>query len=141
MKEIKIYVDGSWSANNPHVVGWAIVAMDGNKFRGKITGETVSMRNVIGEICAASQAVLYARDKQYDHVIIMYDMEGIEKWANKKWKRNNEYTERYYQFIYTQRKDIKISFQKIPRENNFADIGAKSVTQLIDTRKSLVNDL
>ena len=75
--------------------------------------EYMKMRNVAGEILGSEQAVLWAVEHGYREVVIYYDYEGIEKWANDIWKANKAGTIRYKEFIAEKRKEITISFQKV----------------------------
>lgn len=95
----------------------------------------VTMRNVAGEILGSEQAVLWALEHEYQEIVIYYDYEGIEKWANGVWKANKPGTQRYKEFIAEKRKQITISFQKVAahtgvKYNEMADQLAKEALGL-----------
>ena len=46
-------------------------------------------------------------------VTIVFDYQGIESWALGTWKRNNEITSNYHNFMREKMKDIKILFKKV----------------------------
>lgn len=75
--------------------------------------EYVKMRNVSGEILGSEQAVLWAIEHGYREVVIYYDFNGIENWANGVWQANTTGTIRYKEFIAEKRKEIDISFQSV----------------------------
>ena len=110
------YVDGSYEHSiGKYAYGCVMVLPDGPvELNGADNDEDyVSMRNVAGEILGSEKAILWAVEHGYSEVIIYYDYEGIEKWANDIWKANKPGTIRYKQFVAEQRKKIKISFCKV----------------------------
>lgn len=131
MKEISIYVDGSYTVDNPGVAGWGWIAMDGNRKvasgDGALSGLVVSMRQVGGEMKAAMEAVKWAVGK-YDSVVIMYDYEGVRSWALGDWRAKNEWTRAYVGWINGLGSAIKLSFEKIDASANLADEYARRAT-------------
>ena len=132
------YVDGSYEQSiGKYAYGCVMVLPDGPvELNGADNDEDyVSMRNVAGEILGSEKAILWAVEHGYSEVIIYYDYEGIEKWANDIWKANKPGTIRYKQFVADQRKNIKISFQKVAAHtgdtyNEMADKLAKAALGL-----------
>lgn len=132
------YVDGSYEhSRGQYAYGCVMVLPDQLvKLNGKDNDEEyVSMRNVAGEILGSEKAILWAVEHGYEEVVIYYDYEGIEKWANDIWKANKPGTIRYKQFVSEQRKKIKISFKKVAAHmgdtyNEMADELAKDALEL-----------
>ncbi len=111
------YVDGSYNIKT-HEYGYGCVIIHGQsileQFNGKGDSEDyVTMRNVAGEIIGSEMAIRYAIKKGYKFICIYYDYEGIEKWANSKWKANKPGTIAYQRFIQESRQHIEISFIKV----------------------------
>ncbi len=132
-----IYVDGSWSANKPGVVGWAFVLVNNgiqNAIKGQLTGDIVSMHQVGGELKAVMKAIEYCETRP-DIIItaIYYDYDGIKKWLTGEWKTKNEYTQAYKNYI-LQREIPLTLFVKCNRKNNYADMYAKQITGAKDRR-------
>jgi ribonuclease HI len=127
MKEITLYVDGSYSTKTPDVVGWGWCNEDESLYgKGNFQKDRnnpfniLSGRQVGGEIKAAMEAVKTAKDSGAENIIIMHDYKGIEKWATGKWKSNKVYTHIYAEWMQLQTKKIKISFKKVSSEDNKA---------------------
>ena len=131
------YVYGSYEHSiGKYAYGCVMVLPDGPiELNGADNDEDyVSMRNVAGEILGSEKAILWAVEHGYSEVVIYYDYEGIEKWANDIWKANKPGTIRYKQFVADQRKNIKISFQKVAAHtgvtyNEMADKLAKAAIE------------
>ncbi|MGM5488505.1 MAG: viroplasmin family protein [Nanobdellota archaeon] len=107
------YVDGSYHAG-VYSYG-AVIIKDSNviktmKGKGR---KGATMRQVYGELMGAMKAIDYAIQMQEPAIQIRYDYAGIEMWANGLWKRNNEYTQYYHQFIQKRRQQITIQFRKV----------------------------
>ena len=132
------YVDGSYEHSlKRYAYGCVMVLPDELvKLNGAGDDEDyVSMRNVAGEILGSEKAILWALEHGYSEVVIYYDYEGIEKWANDIWKANKPGTIRYKQFVAEQRKNIKITFHKVAAHtgvtyNEMADQLAKAALEL-----------
>ena len=132
------YVDGSYDHNQKkYAYGCAlvlpeeVVTLNGSDE----DPDYVEMRNVAGEILGSEKAVLWAIEHGYREIVIYYDYEGIEKWANDIWKANKAGTIRYKEFIAGKRKEISISFQKVAAHtgvtyNEMADRLAKEALGL-----------
>lgn len=134
------YVDGSYDdTQKKYAYGCVFVFEDEEITLNGCDNDKdyVSMRNVAGEILGSECAVNWAREHGYSKIIIYYDYEGIEKWANDIWKANKPGTIRYKEFIKEQREHIEICFQKVAAHtgdtyNEMADSLAKKALGLID---------
>lgn len=115
-KIVKAYVDGSYSAiDEKYSYGCVILIEDKIlKFGGVDNNiDYIGMKNVAGELLGSMEAIKWAKDNNYDSVIIYHDYEGIERWANNNWKANKKGTQEYVKFINNYRKYIDISFVKV----------------------------
>lgn len=120
INEIIAYVDGSYIDN---IYGSGVVLIKDNEIIHTISqaGENVemlSMWNVSGEIIASMLAIQYAVKNNYNKITIYYDYEGIEKWANHKWKAKKKGTIAYQNFIDKYRNKIIIGFTKVKAHSN-----------------------
>jgi ribonuclease HI len=61
--------------------------------------EMVSMRNVAGEILAATHAIRIAEEHMIKFLTIYYDYEGIKHWATGEWAANKKKTKEYVKTI------------------------------------------
>lgn len=132
------YVDGSYDHSQLRYAYGCALVLPEEVVTLNGSGEEpdyVTMRNVAGEILGSEQAVLWALEHEYQEIVIYYDYEGIEKWANGVWKANKPGTQRYKEFIAEKRKQIAISFQKVAahtgvKYNEMADQLAKEALGL-----------
>ncbi len=132
------YVDGSYDPDQKKYAYGCALVLPEEVVTLNGSGEDpdyVEMRNVAGEILGSEKAVLWAIEHGYREVVIYYDYEGIEKWANDIWKANKAGTIRYKEFIAGKRKEISISFQKVAAHtgvtyNEMADRLAKEALGL-----------
>lgn len=135
-----VYVDGSY--NEPlDIVGYGLVAVINGKeiyrdFNGFKEHPHNKSRNVFGEILGAIEAIEFAMQNKYTEVTIAYDYKGIECWATKEWKAQNEMTQTYVRYIDYVKNKIKINFLKIQAHtgntfNELADELAKKGAKLI----------
>ncbi len=110
-----IYSDGSFNSEN-QLYGLGYILIQQSKItkvmgQGKIFKE---QRNVAGELIAVLSALELSIENDTNIILICYDYEGIEKWAESKWKTNLPLTIRYKNKIKSLRKQgIKIRFKKI----------------------------
>ncbi|MFP4424394.1 MAG: viroplasmin family protein [Candidatus Woesearchaeota archaeon] len=124
------YVDGSYHAGE---YSYGLVILKNGKIIKKMNGKGrkgASMHQVYGELKGAMKAIEYAVKEKEPAIEIRYDYAGIEMWANGLWKRNNEHTQYYHDFIQKKRQKIKIMFRKIKAHsgdyyNDLADELAK----------------
>ena len=111
------YTDGSYNTNT-HACGAGLVLFHGpykETFKELNTDtEAESMRNVTGEIIAATIAIKKALEGNAKTLTIYHDYTGIAEWANKTWKAKNKYTQAYQTFVAEARKSIKIEFKHVP---------------------------
>lgn len=114
---LTVYVDGSFSLEKGNF-SYGLIAIDDGEIVYEDNGvgfdeKAIPLRNVSGEVLGARKAVEYAISKNYSHVTIVFDYQGIESWALGTWKRNNEITSNYNSFMKEKMKEINISFKKV----------------------------
>lgn len=130
-KIYEIYTDGSYSDN---VYAWAFVVV----YQGEVIhqdygvgtdSEAVKTRNIAGELTAVMRACSWAKNKGLEKIVIRHDLQGVATWAKGEWKRNNQVTIKYYEFM---QKYVKafVSFKHIKghsgdKYNDIADLLAK----------------
>ena len=112
-----IYVDGSFSVEKGNF-SYGLLAIKDKKviYEDKGVGSdknAISLRNVSGEVLGAKKAVEYAIKNNYKSVTIVFDYQGIESWAIGTWKRNNDITIEYHEFMKEKMKQIDIRFKKV----------------------------
>ncbi|MGL4569946.1 MAG: viroplasmin family protein [Clostridium sp.] len=114
---LTIYVDGSFSLEKKNFSYGLVAILEGNViYEDNGVGfdeKAIPLRNVSGEVLGAMKAVEYAVNNGHKQVTIVFDYQGIESWALGTWKRNNEITTSYHNFMREKMKDIKISFKKV----------------------------
>lgn len=126
------YVDGSYCNEKKIYSYGCIIVLDDKTIEFGGTGKTyIEMRNVAGEIMGSIEAIKWAISNKYTSIIIHYDYEGIEKWANGIWKTNKEGTRKYAKSIQEYRNFIDVEFKKVKAHsgdfyNEQADKLAKS---------------
>lgn len=133
--ELVVYVDGSFSVEKGNF-SYGLLAIKDKEviYEDKGVGfdkRAVSLRNVSGEVLGAKKAVEYAIKNNYKSVTIVFDYQGIESWAIGTWKRNNEITMEYHEFMKEKMKQIDIRFKKVKghsgeKYNDRVDFLAKS---------------
>jgi len=110
------FVDGSYNVRTKVFGCGGFVVAEGKSYEIKASDddpEMASMRNVAGEILGARLAVEKAMELGLKSIIILYDYEGIEKWAKGEWKRNKKGTKAYFEFMQEMKMKIKIGFKKV----------------------------
>lgn len=135
-----IYVDGSFSLEKGNY-SYGLIAIDNGVeiYEDYDVGsdkESVSLRNVAGEVLGSLKAVEYAIKNNYKEVNIVYDYQGIECWALGTWKRNKALTQQYHEKMQENMKSIKINFVKVKghsgdKYNDIADKLAKKALGII----------
>lgn len=153
--DIIAYVDGSCVTDGSrYSSGVVILDPDGcikllKSFSGN-NPDYVSMRNVAGEVLAASCAIDYALNNHVTRMMICYDYQGIEKWCTGEWTARKAATQSYRDlYISATMTSVWIDFQKIKsHSNNFwndvADRMAKFALGMVDKEEviySLVEGL
>lgn len=133
MAEGRAFVDGSYNKSTK-VYGYGGF-LDAGGRRYPLLGhgsnpEMASMHNVAGEISGAMAAVLKAEELGLSHVTILYDYEGIRKWADGGWKARKRYTAAYRDFMNSPARTVSIAFRKVAAHtgvegNEVADAMAK----------------
>ncbi|WP_019879116.1 viroplasmin family protein [Succinispira mobilis] len=130
-KNYEIYTDGSYSEN---LYAWAFVVV----YQGEVIhqdygvgtdSEAVKTRNIAGELTAVMRACSWAKNKGLDKIIIRHDLQGVATWAKGEWKRNNQVTTKYYEFMKKYAPDF-VKFQHVKghsgnQYNDLADTLAK----------------
>lgn len=129
-----VYVDGSFDIHlQKYSFGCVILLEDGRILERYGNGEEpelLAIRNVAGEMYGAMYAVQWAFENGYSSVVLHYDYEGIEKWANHTWMARRQGTQAYQTFIDESRQKIEIHFMKVLAHsgdlyNEMADLLAK----------------
>lgn len=125
---IEVYVDGSFTTKKPDIVGWGYKSSQ-REGAGELTGDIAAMHQVGGEIKAVMEAVKDHANAGEQEISILHDYEGLEAWANGRWKAKNVFTKAYQKFITDARaKGITIHFVKIDAGANPADELARRAT-------------
>lgn len=135
------YVDGSFNQRS-FIYGSGMVIIVNNEVvhEQSLSGNDpilAKQRNVAGEMRAAMAAMEFAINNCMTSLVIHYDYLGIEKWVTGEWKRNNDYTKGYHEFMNKMMNDhdISVYFRKVKahsndRFNDRADELAKKGAQL-----------
>jgi len=93
------YVDGAFMNGN---VGYgAVVTYAGQekaRFSGRVFDDTRS-RQVAGELHAVLRILKWCEDNEINEIEIVYDYEGIEKWAKGRWKATLPLTQNYVRAV------------------------------------------
>lgn len=137
---IVAYVDGSFN-NITMEYGSGIVILKNKKiieeFSIKGTNkDSVSMRNVAGEIEAAMFAMEYCVKNKYKNLVLYYDYEGVEKWCTGIWKANKKGTQQYKSSYDLIKDKLNVFFKKVKahsgdKYNDIADKLAKNSVNLL----------
>ena len=116
-EHLKAYVDGSFEESlGKYSFGCILITPEGEIIERSGSGnepESLSIRNVAGEMLGAMYAVQWGIKKGYRTIELHYDYMGIEKWATGAWKANHILTQKYSQFMAGRRKFIEIVFCKV----------------------------
>jgi ribonuclease HI len=111
-KGLRIYVDGSF-VPPCECAGWSWVAVENGVEIASDSGKTpraAFSRNIDGELYAAWKAMEFLAKKKRKG-IICHDYEGVECWANGKWRTNSAVSQIYVNRI----SEVKAwaSFEKV----------------------------
>lgn len=111
------YVDGSFRQGHS-VYGYGVVILAGDRVIKTLSGtgsrpEYVAMRNVAGEVLGAIKAMQYAMAAGARSLVLHFDYQGIESWAIGTWKRNNDLTRGYHEFVRSVRPRLSLTFRKV----------------------------
>lgn len=98
------YTDGSFTKNGAHkpLSGYGVVFVINDNIVGESCGEchmTTSIRNIGGELKAATRAIEMAIECGYKEVIICHDLQNIQMWGNGLWNANIEETKQFQQYV------------------------------------------
>lgn len=115
--QVIAYVDGSFDEKiGKYAFGCIMILPSGEIVRESGNGdnpESITLRNVTGEMLGAMFAVKWCIENRYSSVKICYDYSGIEMWAVGQWKAKTNLTKKYADFMKDNSKNIEITFQKI----------------------------
>jgi ribonuclease H len=131
MNQLYVYVDGSYNLKTKY---WGAAAIILNSKQEEL--ETISFsefdaygsRQIAGE-CFSTVRALETIYQTYDledieEIIVCYDYEGIEKWANFEWKVNSAIAKEYLEKIHKimidliLNKDVDVEFSKVKAHSN-----------------------
>ena len=132
---VRAYVDGSYDvANGRFSCGVVMIRTnaDGSIKTRELSQvfddqEAAKQRNIAGEIMGAKTAIDFCLRNGIDEVEIYHDYEGIGKWADGKWKANNQLTRSYASYVAKARERMKITFVKVTAHagNKYNEIADK----------------
>ncbi|WCK57300.1 ribonuclease H family protein (plasmid) [Aneurinibacillus sp. Ricciae_BoGa-3] len=131
------YVDGSFNSDIKNysyglvcVLGGKIVHTDKGVGRNK---QAISMQQIGGELLGAMNALLFAKKNGYKKLVLFFDYKGVCLHATGFWKRDNQFSEDYYQWMqkfFEENSNIEVIFCKVDAHtgddfNEIADSLAK----------------
>lgn len=141
--EAVAFVDGSYRSEtidlNDNIIeaaigyGAVILTKDNKHTLSKASydEELLPLRNVSAEILATKAVIAWSLNNEIKCLDIYYDYAGIEMWALKKWRANNDITKAYATYFDSIKDMITIRFYKVESHtgvtyNEEADILAAS---------------
>lgn len=114
------YVDGSYSKELHNYSYGLVCVMDkGIVHTDKGVGknkEAVAMQQIGGELLGSINALVYARKHNYKKVVLFFDYKGVALHATGYWKRDNKFSEDYYNWMqnfFKSNPDIEVVFCKV----------------------------
>lgn len=134
------YVDGSFNTSTFEYGSGICFIINGEiVWEKSIKGNDpilAKQRNVAGEMRAAMAATVFAHKLGLQELYLHYDYSGIENWTTGDWKRNNDFTKKYHEFMDEMSHKIKINFRKVKAHsgvtyNDKADELAKKACGLL----------
>lgn len=134
------YVDGSFNTSTFEYGSGICFIVDGEVIWEKsMKGNDpilAKQRNVAGEMRAAMAATVFAHRMHIKEFYLHYDYLGVEHWATGTWKRNNDFTRKYHEFMSEMSNKVKIKFRKVKAHsgvtyNDKADELAKKACGLL----------
>lgn len=142
ISDITAYIDGSYD-DRKKLYSYAGIIFLKNNERTEFSyadsnSSLISLRNVAGEIKAAMHVIDLALKNEAKSIDIYYDYAGIENWANKSWRANNPFTQKYVEYIETVKSKIDIYFKKVKshsgiKYNDEVDLLAKKAIENYET--------
>lgn len=114
------YVDGSYSKKDKkYGIGLVYITEEKTEEIYEAYDDDFHIhRNVAGEVRASVRAINKAIEDKKKNLYIHFDYQGIESWARGDWKRNNELTQRYYNFFQKAKEKINVHFIKVKAHSN-----------------------
>jgi ribonuclease H-related protein len=141
------YVDGSYSKDIVNY-SYGLVCVSNKEVIHTSNGvgknqEAISMQQIAGELLGCMNAVLYAKKQGYKKVVLFFDYKGVALHATGFWKRDNKFSEDYYQWMqkfFTTNPDIEVIFCKVDAHtgddfNELADGFAKLALDITPDNK------
>ncbi|MDF9599211.1 ribonuclease H family protein [Bacillus cereus] len=115
------YVDGSFSKEIENYSYGLICVEDGKTVVHVDNGvgsnkDAVTMQQIGGELLGTMKALLVAKKKKPKKLVIFFDYEGVALHATGYWKRDNKFSETYYQWMqkfFAENPDIEVTFCKV----------------------------
>lgn len=105
------YVDGSYINGS---VGYGAVILHQNqeikRFSGSVEHD-VEQRQVVGELQATIQVLMWCEENNILDIEVFYDYEGIQKWAAGEWRANTGATQHYQRIV--QATPVRVIWQKV----------------------------
>lgn len=99
--EYQAYVDGSYQDGG---IGYGAIILRSGEEIHRLAGRvehSLEQRQVAGELEAVQQVVMWCSQQQITQIEILYDYEGIQKWATGEWRAEKDLTRRYAAFMET----------------------------------------
>lgn len=114
------YIDGSYSKKDKKYGTGIVYITEDNieELYESFDDKFHIHRNVAGEVKASVGAINKAIKDGKKEIYIHFDYQGIESWATGAWKRNNELTQRYYNFFQKAKEKINVHFIKVKAHSN-----------------------
>lgn len=121
-ERIEIYIDGSYDVSS-NLGGYGCVIVKDFEVLTELSGvielnEDDTSRNIYGEVRSALEAVKWAIKNEYKKVILFYDYEGIEFWAEGIWKAKRPVSIDYTKEITELKQNIEVEFKKVKAHSN-----------------------
>ncbi|MDF2879693.1 MAG: ribonuclease [Clostridiaceae bacterium] len=114
------YIDGSFN-ENVHNYGFGLLLVKDNKIIGHDKGSgnnegAISMQQIGGELLGAMKALVYAKKNGFKEVVLFHDYVGTCYHGTGFWKRDNAFSEEYYQWMQKflkNNENMKVHFCKV----------------------------
>lgn len=133
LKGCHAYVDGSFLKKK---IGYGSVIIEDGKILAELSGRVddkyAAHHQIAGELKAVIETVAYCKNNNINAISIHFDYNGIEKWAQGKWKANKELTRLYQNYMLRQTLAVnwvKVKAHSGDKWNDHADELAKKGSQ------------